>query len=88
MSDVKTPTTLKEKSNFLYRLGFLRDQDRLNGALIAARWRLYETVPQKTIRSTKGDKADKAKPSHDGSESKETLPRLGLARVSSNAGKY
>lgn len=52
----KTPTTIREKSDFLYRNGFLRDQDRFTGARIIARWRLYETVPQKTIRSTKGDK--------------------------------
>ncbi len=48
------PTTvIKDKSITLFRLGFLREQDRHDVARIESRWQLYQTVPQQTARSGK-----------------------------------
>jgi hypothetical protein len=47
---MKDEPNLKEKVSILHRNGFLRDQDRGDVARIQARWRLYQTTPQKTVR--------------------------------------
>jgi hypothetical protein len=52
MSDI--PPSIHEKTAILYRLGYLREQDRNNIERIESRWRIYQSgVTQKTIRSTK-----------------------------------
>jgi hypothetical protein len=45
--------TLRDKAVILFRLGFLREQDRRNDTRIASRWHIYETVTQKTARARK-----------------------------------
>jgi hypothetical protein len=54
------PTTLREKSAILFRLGLLREQDRNDPKRIASRWLIYETTPQKTIRDKKATETEKA----------------------------
>lgn len=46
-----TDPSLRDKANILFRNGFLRHEDRADKARVESRWRIYQTVSQKTIRA-------------------------------------